>query len=111
MVTLTVLDDSNIDSIIGSSELPMFVDLWAEWCMPCKRVEPILEDLADEYQGKMRFGKLNVDENPKIAEKYNIFSIPMFIILDKELNIIESFIGAVPKKKFVEHIETALEKN
>ena len=110
MAKLTTLDESNFKSVIAESDLPIFVDLWAEWCMPCKRVEPVIEELAEEYTGKMRFAKLNTDENQQLAIEYNVMSIPMFLILDKDSKILESFIGAVPKKKFVQHIEKALEK-
>lgn len=110
MAELMILDDDNMTSLVGEADIPMFIDLWAEWCMPCKRIEPVIEELAKEYHGKMRFSKLNVDENPITAKKYNIMSIPMFLIVNKNLEILESFIGAVPKKKFIDRIESALEK-
>ena len=111
MAEILKLDDNNIEDSIKNAKLPVFIDLWAEWCVPCRKVEPIIKELADEYQGKMVFSKLNIDENLKTAEKYQIMSIPMFLILDNELGVLEKFIGAVPKQKFVEKIESALKKN
>ena len=109
MSEIIQLEDSNLDQEIEQSEVPLFIDLWAEWCRPCLKIAPIVEELANDYDGKMKFGKLNVDFNPKTAEKYRVMSIPMFLILHKG-KILESFIGALPKKKFVEKIESALKK-
>lgn len=111
MVEILSLDDENIDTSVENAGLPVFIDLWAEWCIPCKKVEPIIKELAEEYAGKMVFSKLNIDENLKTAERYNIMSIPMFLILDNKMEILEKFIGAVPKQKFIEKIESALKKN
>lgn len=110
MAELVLLDDQNIDQTIKSASLPVFIDLWAEWCVPCRKVAPIIDELADEYKGKMIFSKLNIDENLKTADRYQIMSIPMFLILDNKMEILEKFIGAVPKQKFVEKIESALKK-
>ena len=110
MAELVLLDDQNIDQTIKSASLPVFIDLWAEWCVPCRKVSPIIDELAVEYKGKMIFSKLNIDENLKTADRYQIMSIPMFLILDNNMEILEKFIGAVPKQKFVEKIESALKK-
>ena len=110
MVDILTLDDGNIDDSIKNGSLPVFIDLWAEWCVPCRKVEPIIKELAEEYQGKMVFSKLNIDENLQTANKYQIMSIPMFLILNNDLTVLEKFIGAVPKHKFVEKIESALKK-
>ena len=109
MSEIIQLEDSNLDQEIEQSEVPLFIDLWAEWCRPCLKIAPIVEELANDYDGKMKFGKLNVDFNPNTAEKYRVMSIPMFLILHKG-KVLESFIGALPKKKFVEKIESALKK-
>ena len=111
MAEMLKLDDTNINDSVKNSNLPVFIDLWAEWCMPCKKVEPIIKELADEYDGKMVFSKLNIDENLQTADKYQIMSIPMFLILDSNMEVLEKFIGAVPKAKFVEKIESALKKS
>ena len=104
------LYDDTIDEMANNPYgLPLFVDLYADWCMPCRKVAPIVKELAKEYKGKMIFGKLNIDENQKTAAKYRVHSIPMFLILYKG-ELIDSSIGAVGKDKFVKRIEQALEK-
>ena len=89
MTEIMTLNDDNIDNSIRNAPHPVFIDLWAEWCVPCRNVEPIIEELAEEYQGKIVFSKLNIDENAKTAEKYQIMSIPMFLILNNDLSILE----------------------
>lgn len=111
MAEMLTLNDDNIDDSIKNAKLPVFIDLWAEWCVPCRKVEPIIKELADEYKDKMVFSKLNIDENLNTANRYQIMSIPMFLILDNNLEILEKFIGAVPKQKFIDKIESALKKS
>lgn len=111
MADIITLNDDNLDDSIKNAGKPVFIDLWAEWCVPCRKVEPIIEELAEEYSGKVQFSKLNIDENAKTAERYQIMSIPMFLILNNDLNILEKFIGAVPKQKFIDKIESALKKS
>ena len=111
MAELLKLDDDNLDDKVKEAGLPVFIDLWAEWCMPCKRVEPVIKELADEYKDKMLFTKLNIDENLQTADRYQIMSIPMFLILNNEMEVLEKFIGAVPKQKFIDKIESALKKS
>ena len=110
MAEILTLDDSNIDDSIKNAPHPVFIDLWAEWCVPCRKVEPIIKELADEYKDKIVFSKLNIDENLQTANKYQIMSIPMFLILNNDMTVLEKFIGAVPKKKFIEKIESAIKK-
>ncbi|MDT7891316.1 MAG: thioredoxin [Thermoproteota archaeon] len=100
---LITLTKENWDEVLNSDK-PYIVDFWAEWCVPCKILEPIYEELAREYEGRVRFGRLNVDENPDIAEKYGIMAIPTLIIFKngKEIN---RLIGAAPKNKLVKFIE------
>jgi thioredoxin 1 len=89
---------------VSESQLPVLVDFWAEWCGPCRMVAPVVEDLAKEYGEKVRFMKLNVDENQDIAAKYNIFSIPTLLIFKGD-KIIGQHVGATSKdilKKFIE---------
>ena len=109
MSEMLTLEDGTLDQEVANSDVPIFIDLWAEWCGPCRKVAPIIKELADEYDGKMKFGKLNVDFNPETAQKYRVMSIPMFLILHKG-QVLESFIGAVPRKKFVQKIESALKQ-
>lgn len=93
------LTDSNFDEIINQSSLAL-VDFWAPWCGPCLALAPIIEELAKEYLGKILVGKLNVDENPEMAERFQIYSIPTILIM-KNGREVERIIGLVPKKRIV----------
>ncbi|MEM4931532.1 MAG: thioredoxin [Nitrososphaerota archaeon] len=93
-VTLT---DENFDSFISSNRLAV-VDFWAEWCAPCRMLAPVIKELAKEYAGKITFGKLNVDENPKTVMKFGIMSIPTLIVF-KDGQPVNMIIGAVPKRQ------------
>lgn len=77
---ITTLTDSTFDEEVNGSSEPMLVDFWAEWCGPCKMIAPILEELADEYAGKLRIGKLDVDGNPAVAGRFGVMSIPTLIL-------------------------------
>jgi thioredoxin 1 len=76
------------------TDLPVVVDLWADWCMPCRIMAPVMEELAEEFAGKALFGKVNVDENPNVASRYGIMSIPHFLIF-KNGTLAEKIVGAV----------------
>jgi thioredoxin 1 len=93
------LTDSNFDEIVNQSSLAL-VDFWAPWCGPCLALAPIIEELAKEYLGKILVGKLNVDENPQMAERFQIFSIPTILII-KNGREVERIIGLVPKKRII----------
>jgi len=89
--------DSNWEDEVIKSSLPVVVDFWAPWCMPCRMVSPHVTTLADEHKDKVKFGKLNVDENPSTAMKYSIRSIPS-ILFFKDGNKVGESIGAVTKE-------------
>jgi len=95
--------DGNFDAEALKSNLPVIVDFWAAWCGPCKMIAPIIEDLAGEYEGKVKIGKLDVDENQQTAIKYGVRSIPTVLFL-KDGKVVETIIGAVPKSTFAEKI-------
>jgi thioredoxin 1 len=89
------LTDSNFEQIINSDKA-VLVDFWAEWCGPCKMIGPVVEELANDYDGKAVVGKLNVDENPQTAAKFGIRSIPTLLVF-KGGQIVDKQVGAVPK--------------
>ncbi len=99
--------DSNFDAEALKSDIPVVIDFWATWCGPCRMIAPIMEDLAAQYEGKVKIGKLDVDENQQVAIKYGVRSIPTVLIL-KGGEIKETIIGAVPKGAFVEKIDKVL---
>ncbi len=90
------ITDSNFDKVVKSSRV-VVVDCWAPWCAPCRMMAPIINELAKEYAGKILFGKLNVDKNPRTPARYQIMSIPTFLVF-KEGVLVERIIGAMPKK-------------
>jgi thioredoxin 1 len=103
MKPITFTDD-NFNTEVLKSDLPVVVDFWATWCGPCRMIAPIMEELAEKYEGKVKIGKLDVDENQQTAIKYGVRSIPTVLIL-KGGEVIDTVIGAVPKTMFVEKIQ------
>jgi len=99
--------DSNFEAEALKSELPVIVDFWAAWCGPCRMIAPIIEELAGEYDGKVKIGKLDVDENQQTAIKYGVRSIPTVLVL-KGGEVVDTIIGAVPKSVFVEKIDKVI---
>ncbi len=90
------LNDDNFNEEVVNADSPVLVDFWAEWCGPCRMVGPIVEELVEEYEGKAKIGKLNVDHNPQVSVKYGIRSIPALLIF-KDGEVVDQIIGAVPK--------------
>jgi len=107
-MSLLHLTDSNFKKEVLESELPVLVDFWAPWCGPCKMIAPIIEDLAKEFDKKIRIGKINIDENPKIATHYGIMSIPT-IVFFKKGKVMEQIVGVLSKSKFKRKLEENLE--
>lgn len=91
------ITDSNFSKVIGENSL-VLVDFFADWCMPCRMMAPIVEQLAKEYAGKVLVGKINVDENPATAERFQVFSIPTLVIL-KSGEEVDRIVGFVPKSQ------------
>lgn len=100
-------NDGNFDTEVIKSVTPVLVDFWAPWCAPCKAVAPIVDTLAEEYDGKIKVGKVNVDESPATPGKYGIRGIPT-IILFKDGKLIDQVVGAVPKAQLEALIKKAL---
>ena len=92
------LTDANFKEVIQESNIPIVVDFWAPWCGHCVRMTPVVGKLAQQYEGKIKICKLNVDENPKIAMEYGIRSIPAFIVF-KNGELVEQFTGAMPEEE------------
>lgn len=103
-VTLT---DANFDGEVLKSDKPVLVDFWATWCGPCKIVEPTVEQIAKDFEGKIKVGKVDVDANQELASRYAVMSIPTFMIF-KGGQPVAQFVGAQPKSKFEEEINKAL---
>ncbi|MDH7498779.1 MAG: thioredoxin [candidate division NC10 bacterium] len=101
------LTQGNFEEEVLKSASPVLVDFWAEWCGPCRMVAPLIEELAKDYQGRLKVGKLNVDEEREIALRYSIRSIPT-LILFKEGKPAEQIIGALPKSALKSKIEGVL---
>lgn len=103
-MSLLHLTDNNFKKEVLESDLPVLVDYWASWCGPCKMISPLIEDLAKEYAGKIKIGKLNVDESPKTATLYGIMSIPT-LILFKDGKVVDQVVGALNKAELKKKIE------
>jgi thioredoxin 1 len=99
--------DGNFDADVLKSKEPVLVDFWAAWCAPCRAISPVVDQLAKEYSGKIRVGKVNVDENPQVPTQYHITSIPALLVF-KEGKVIGEIRGAVPKPKIEELLKKAL---
>lgn len=99
--------DAAFEQDVIHSDVPVLVDFWAGWCAPCKAIAPILEDLADEYAGKVKIVKVDVTQCQEVAKQYNIRNIPA-LLLFKQGQVVNQQVGAVPRSKLVEFIDTAL---
>jgi len=97
----------NFEDEVTNSDVPVLLDFWADWCMPCKMVAPVLEELAGEYEGKIKIGKVDVDSQQELASKYNIVSIPTLLLM-KDGDVVKQQVGAVPKPQIEDMIKAAL---
>lgn len=99
--------DNNFDSEILKSPVPVLVDFWAVWCAPCRAIAPHVDALANEYAGKIRVGKCDIDANPQVPSQYDIRSIPTLLMF-KEGKVVGQVVGAVPRAKLEELVKKAL---
>ena len=101
------LDDATFDEHVKASEVPVLVDFWAEWCGPCKMIAPVLDEIASEQQGKLRIGKINIDENLDLARRFEVMSIPT-LILFKEGEPRMRIVGAKGKGQLLQELHQFL---
>ena len=97
------ITDANFEQEVIKSDLPVLIDFWAVWCGPCKAIAPIVTELATEYDGKLKVGKIDIDNNQEVSVKYGIRSIPT-LLLFKDGKIVDQIVGAVPKAQIVAKI-------
>ena len=103
-----IFNEENFQKEVLESVIPVMVDFYADWCGPCKMISPIVEQLAEEYTGALKVGKVNVDENMNLASQYRIMSIPA-IMFFKNGEVADQIIGAVPKQQLIDKIEGLIE--
>ena len=103
MSNILEVNDSNFDSEVINADLPVLVDLWAPWCQPCRITAPVIDELAGEYNGKVKVAKLNIDSNPQTPDRYGIRSIPTLLFF-KGGELVDTVVGAVGKKAIEESI-------
>jgi thioredoxin 1 len=101
------ITDANFGDEVEQSDIPVLLDFWAVWCGPCKMVAPIVEELANEYDGKVKIGKVDVDNNQQTAMKFGIRSIPTLLVF-KDGKVVDTIIGAVPKGHIAEKLDAQL---
>lgn len=94
----------NFETEVLKSDKPVFVDFFADWCGPCKMMSPVIDKLSDEFGGKIKVGKVNVDDYPELAEKYNVMSIPNMVFI-KNGEVVDRVIGAIPKAAMKQKFE------
>ncbi|MDD5363554.1 MAG: thioredoxin [Ignavibacteria bacterium] len=102
------ITDANFAEEVEKSNIPVLLDFWAVWCGPCKMIAPIVEELAGEFQGKVKIGKVDVDSSPVVAGKFGIRSIPTLLIF-KGGQVVDQIVGAVPKGHIVDKLNSHLE--
>jgi thioredoxin 1 len=106
-VNVETFTDGNFDATVLKAGVPVLVDFWAEWCGPCKRLAPTIDQLATDYAGKVTIGKLNVDDNPNTAFKFQIRGIPA-VLLFKNGEVVDQVVGLAPKEDFVKVLDRHL---
>ena len=99
--------DESFDKEVVQADIPVLIDFWAVWCGPCKAIAPVIEEIAVEYDGKVKVGKLDVDQNQKTAMQYGVRSIPTILII-KSGEVVSQIVGAVPKENIIKALDEIL---
>jgi thioredoxin 1 len=100
---ILTLSDATFDESIGAADGPVIVDFWAEWCGPCKMIAPVLEDIASEHRGRIQVAKLNVDDNPNVARRFDVMSIPTLLVF-ADGDVKKRLVGAKGKAQLLEEL-------
>ena len=106
-MAVETLSTATFDETVGSSDLPVLVDFWAEWCGPCKAIAPILDEIATEHGDRVRIAKLNVDDNPDIARRFDVMSIPTLIVF-QDGQPVKRMVGAKGKGQLLEELSDVI---
>lgn len=107
MSKIVELSETNFEDEVKKSDIPVMIDFWAEWCGPCRVIAPFVDEASTEYDGKLKVGKVNVDNNQKISSEYAVMSIPA-VLFFKGGQVVDQIVGAVPKKALFDKIDKVL---
>lgn len=107
MSNVIEITDTDFETEVLNSDIPVVIDFWATWCGPCRKLSPVIEEISDEYAGKVKFGKVNVEQSIETAKKYSISGIPCLLIF-KDKEAVERLTGLMPKSTIISHIEKHL---
>ncbi len=108
MANTVEITDATFQDEVVNSDVPVVIDFWAEWCGPCKMIAPIVEELAGEYEGKVKFAKMDVDSNPSTPMQFGIRGIPTLLIFNGGENPVDQVVGAVPKSMLKKRVDEAI---
>ena len=101
------LNDSNFESEVLNSNIPVVVDFWATWCGPCRKLSPVIDEIAKDYEGKVKFAKINVEQSIETAKKYSISGLPSLLVFNNS-EAVERMTGLMPKSTIISNVEKYL---